>query len=349
MQLLPLCFITQLGSLGRGFMDIGVLGINYKSSELDLRESFAKACEGFENETNIPIVLLSTCNRTEIYFSSDHLLQTYSEIVSALKRRAEYSFEKEIYSYFAEHCFSHLAKVCSGADSVIFGEAEIQRQVKMSYEKASKRQMLPASLHYLFQKNLKIGKEIRTEFSLPKGAVSIESTIWNLASCFFSKERPLSILLVGYSKINRKVIHFLKDKEGVILHLVTRNPSLIEEKGVFTLLPWSLISSWSSFDMVISGSKCSKYLLFPQQIPQEASSIQSKLVIDLGVPRNVDPAIGKNPLITLCNIEDIAGLIDHKKVVSFRLQKTIEQKIEQLAARQAELYRFRKEKVLICI
>ncbi|MES2198661.1 MAG: hypothetical protein V4489_00630 [Chlamydiota bacterium] len=332
-------------------MDIGMLGVSYKSSELELRESFAKACQQLvEEEKKIPLVVLSTCNRTEIYFSSSSLTETHSDVVSALKKILGTEFEQRIYSCFKKLCFIHLAKVSSGVDSVIFGEAEIQRQVKMAYKEASLRYKLPASLHYLFQKSLKIGKEIRTKFELPKGSVSLESTVWNLARCFFPGGEPISVLLIGYSKINRKIIQYFKNKEGVLLHLATRNPQMVEESvRAFSFVPWASLSSWACFDMVISGSKCSEYLLDANQIPVTASFIQTKVVVDLGVPRNVDPMVGKNPLITLFNIEDVTGLIDHRKEISLGIQKDIEQEIEQLAFKQVFLYEGRKEKGLACV
>ncbi|MBS0628064.1 MAG: hypothetical protein JSS09_07630, partial [Verrucomicrobia bacterium] len=294
--------------------------------------------------------LVSTCNRTEIYFSSYSIAETHSDVISALKKVLGRGFEQRVYSYFKDLCFIHLAKVCAGIDSVIFGEAEIQRQVKVAYAEASLRYKLSASLHYLFQKSLKIGKAIRTEFELPKGTISLESTIWNLARCFFGKEKPISVLLIGYSKINRKIIHFFKNKEGVLLHLATRNPQTVEENAnSCSFIPWTSLSSWTCFDMVISGSKCSDYLLYANQIPTSPHLIQSKLVVDLGVPRNIDPLVGKNPLITLFNIEDIGGLIDRRKVISLCEQKDVEMKLEQLVVSQMGLYQRRKERTNLCV
>lgn len=332
-------------------MDIGMLGVSYKSSELELRERFAKACQLLvEQEATTPIILLSTCNRTEIYFSSPFLVETHSDLLSGLKGVLGNEFENRIYSCFHKLCFMHLAKVSAGVDSVIFGEAEIQRQVKSAYKEASLRYKLPSSLHYLFQKSLKIGKEIRTRFQLPKGAVSLESTVWNLAKCFFLEKEPISVLLVGYSKINRNIIQYFKNKEGVSLHLSTRNPKTIKENNrCFSFVPWASLSSWPCFDMVISGSKCSEYLLRSEQIPKTASFIQTKVIVDLGVPRNIDPLVGKNPLITLFNIEDVTGLIDHRKAVSVAIQKDVEREIEQLTARQVFFYEKHKEKAVTCV
>ena len=128
-------------------MRVGLIGMNYKLFDLEIREHFAKEAERLlERNLGFPLVLLSTCNRTEIYYSAEDLSEGHSAILSELKSGIGEFSDDNLYSYFGEQCFGHLAKVASGLDSVILGEAEIQRQVKEAYEKA---------LEYYF-KSLKI-------------------------------------------------------------------------------------------------------------------------------------------------------------------------------------------------
>jgi glutamyl-tRNA reductase len=329
-------------------MDIGILGISYKSSELFLREHFAKVAASFSS--SLPFVLLSTCNRTEIYFSSADLSGAHSDLLAALK--TEVAVEEKLYSYFGKQCFEHLARVTSGADSAFFGEAEVQGQVKRSYEAAAQSRTLSSSLHFLFQKCLKIGKEVRTIFSLPKGSVSLESTLWDLARCFFVQKRPISLLLVGHSEINRKIIHFLKNKGDFDLHLATRHYDSAEDvmkKYEMKLFPWEDMDNWTQFDMVIAGSKSSNYILKANQIRKEKSLIKTKLIVDLSMPRNVDPLIEKNPHITLFNIEEIGGFIEQRQRISLQEKKEIGGKLEVEAARQIEIYTKSRKQVLACV
>ena len=334
-------------------MDIGVLGINYKSSELGFREAFAKASQNFlGRNSSLPLVVLSTCNRTEIYFSSTNLAETHSELLFELKNAALESFEQMLYCYFGERCFVHLAKVTSGVDSVIFGEAEIQGQVKQAYTLAASRCKIPSSMHYLFQQSLKIGKEIRTDFCLPKGHVSLESTLWDLSQCFFSEEKRIKTLVIGHSEINRKVISYMKEKRVFDLHLATRNPKAAEEiikKHSLIGVPWSNTKEWADFDMVICGSKCCDYILSADQIPIDPFQIKTKLIVDLGLPRNVDPILAKSPLVALFNIEEIGGFIDQKQKVSLQEQKLIQQKIEEAVAKQVNGYALKRKGVPLCV
>ncbi len=328
-------------------MDIGVMGISYKSSELSFREVFTRSSHEFLRANPfLPMVLLSTCNRTEIYFSSSDLTKTYSYLLTLFEEEGD--FEQRLYCYFGSKCFEHLAKVTCGLDSALFGEAEIQGQVRRSYEKASFRK-LPFPLHYLFQKSLKIGKEMRNQFSLPKGLVSLESTLWELSQCFFSQKKPISLLLIGYSEINRLIISFFKKKQIFIMQLATRrSQEELFQKCDIPVLSFDQIDSWVDFDMVISASHSSEYLLNAKQIPEDLSLVKTRLVVDLSLPRNVDPLIEKNPLITLFNIEEVNKFIEEKQQMSLEKQKYIQDKVEELVTRQTALYFTKKKRMYVC-
>lgn len=136
---------------------IGVIGLNHKTAHLALRETFARAALRLQNEMGLffphATIVLSTCNRTEIYFSSPDLSECHSELLSFLRsEHLDEPFEHRLYSYFGIDCLSHLCLVASGLDSAIVAETEIQRQVKMSYLRSSERAQLPSSLHFLFKK-----------------------------------------------------------------------------------------------------------------------------------------------------------------------------------------------------
>src|SRR3989344_5631616 len=97
---------------------VGVIGVNFKTAELPLREAIAKSAQSLAGERSLffpcPTVLLSTCNRTEIYFSADDLAQVQSELLSLLRRQVAEPFEHRLYSYFGIDCFAHLCRVAAG-------------------------------------------------------------------------------------------------------------------------------------------------------------------------------------------------------------------------------------------
>jgi glutamyl-tRNA reductase len=326
-------------------MRIGLIGMNYKRVDLKLREHFARSAKKLSLQ--VPSVILSTCNRTEIYFSAEDLTQGHSEIVAALKEEMGEFGDYNLYSCFAENCFAHLAHVITGLDSVIFGEAEIQRQVKEAYEHSCQLRDLPAPLHFLFQKSLKVGKEVRTLFSLPRGNVSMESIVADIVRYFFRTDKTPSFLFVGFSEINRKIFSYLQEKGFSSLHLTTRNPQAVQQLPMKNfLVDWLSLSYWFRYDIVVCGSQSSDYLLRYDHLNNQ--EIQTKLVLDVSMPRNADPLIGKHPCLTLLNIEEINGFISHKQQNFGKEKKLIYKHIEDLVSRQVELYHKKKSKVFEC-
>lgn len=296
-------------------MHVGILGINHKSAKLQLREKLAKgslSCLGNESSLSerLGCVVLSTCNRTEIYFSSEDMPKAHSELLAHLRQEIDQPFEHHLYSYFEEECFNHLALVTAGLDSAIVGETEIQGQVKQAYQNASCYRTLPYPIHFMFQKCLKIGKEVRSFYPL-QGQPSLEKILFSFSQSFFH-QKEYKVLFVGNSEINRKVLFFFRKKGISDLTLCTRSPQFAEGFAAeyeVELISWQKLHLWPSYDLVICATHQQEYLLFPQQLQKEDPS-KVRLVIDLSVPRTVDPLLASHPQMRLVNIEELSLLID---------------------------------------
>jgi glutamyl-tRNA reductase len=300
-------------------MRVGIMGINHKLADLKLRELLAQACQrrfgaGLSTHGKHYFVLLSTCNRTELYFSSEDLADTHTYLLNIFRNEVGGDFDQKLYSFFGQDCFLHLSRVTAGLDSAVVAETEIQGQVKSSYEASTQFAQLPEDLHYLFQKSLKIGKRIRTAYLFNHNLPEIEHAIYNTAVHFFKEASQIRILFVGVSAINQKVLHFLVNKKFGEITVCNRTNakchSLVEEYGVKTL-PWDGLANWHKYDCVIFGTKASKHLATSKQL--ESVDLSSKLVIDLCVPRNVEPSLGRHPQITLLNIDQINRLLSIRK------------------------------------
>ncbi len=337
-------------------MQVGVLGINYKSSDLCLRELLAKAArKSFHYESwkreSLFFVVLSTCNRTEIYFSAEDLAQAHGYLLAALREEVHLPFEHRMYSYFGVECFYHLAEVTTGLDSIILGESEIQRQVKQSYETASLHQELPSCLHFMFQKCLKIGKEARSKAMIPTSLATIERAVFTLIENFFGTKNP-SLLFVGHSEINRKMISYLKSKGYNHLTMATRSISSAKElleKNQMRSLEWQEISSWKNYEVVICGTNQKEYLLDAKHIISFSEEIRNRLIIDLSMPRSVDPYLSRHTKISLFNIEEIFQLVEQKQKLSQDVCETVKDKIGSLVQNQWILYGNKKKKRLSCV
>lgn len=181
-------------------MRVGVIGINHKLANVQLRERLAKVCQrrfvaGSCIHSDHTFVLLTTCNRTEVYFASEDLTATHSYLLQILRDDIEDEFDQKVYSYFGYDCFLHSSRVTAGLDSAIIAETEIQGQVKEAYESASEHISLPSELHYLFQKALRIGKKVRVEVPMGRGMPDMEHAIYNVGMHLFKDAEPRYYLL----------------------------------------------------------------------------------------------------------------------------------------------------------
>ncbi|OGN55549.1 MAG: hypothetical protein A3D96_04285 [Chlamydiae bacterium RIFCSPHIGHO2_12_FULL_44_59] len=297
---------------------LGVLGINHKTAGLALREKVALAAANLTGEKAIflgfPTVLLSTCNRTEIYFSGEDLALVYSQLLGFLRRSIDgesedrVDIEKDarvgllagvkgvyrssdrkgagdfrcfeaaqkpvlesfpVYAYFGVDCFAHLCRVTAGLDSAIFGETEIQRQVKLAYRSAK---CLSSSLHYAFQKALHVSKKIRASMQIECSS-TLYNMLWQLAS--WENKR---ILLVGYSAINRGLISYLEHKGVLNLTLCSRSSGMER----IHVVGREILDRWQEYDIIVCASTSQDYLI-------RGNGQAHHVIFDLSVPRGVDP------------------------------------------------------------
>lgn len=297
-------------------MRVGVVGINHKLADLKLRERLAKACQKrFRADHSIHLghyfVLLSTCNRTEIYFSSQDLTETHSYILNILRNDVQEEFDHKLYSYFGNDCFIHLARVTAGLDSAILAETEIQGQVKTAYETSFEFNALPKEIHFLFQKSLGIAKKLRTDLQLGRGMPNLEHAIFNTGKYFFhTSQKDPKILFVGASEINLKLISYLKSKDLKKITLCNRSlehSKKVAEEQSISYIDWNQLYDWCDYDWIIFGTKSPDYLIKKNHIPENLK--EKKLIMDLCVPRNVDPLLAKDSRITLMNIDQLNRLL----------------------------------------
>lgn len=316
-------------------MQVGVIGINHKSSALGLREKLARVFQKeFRLDAVSDYILLSTCNRTELYFSSSYLADTHIELLKRLRSHLGESFEHVLYSYFGRDCFYHLGRVISGVDSAIFGESDIQRQVKLAYEKYRRNHELSHDLHYLFQKGLKIGKEMRTSFLVAKKGTQLPHIIQSIMEWQKCDLRKASILFIGNSDVNRKLLSFFQWKGCQNMVLCTRMEKM--DLPSVSIVDWAGLKDWHTFDVVICGTYHEEYVL-----EETSGNLSSTLLFDLSVPRNIHPDLGKHPQISLYNIDQIGEIFQKRKG-----EKEIalcEDVIEKAVIRQMHLFKERRQ------
>lgn len=311
---------------------VGVIGINFKTADLYLREAIAKSAQSLAGEKSLffphPTILLSTCNRTEIYFSAEDLAQAQSDLLTLLRRQVEMPFESHLYSFFGIDCFTHLCRVTTGVDSAILGETEIQRQVKTSYARACKFLALPACMHYLFQKSLRVAKLMRNQLALERGVPSLFSTLWQIAKQELKDLKQINILLVGNSEIHRGFASFLSHKGIDKPMFCTRFPEHFKGERVCDRKE---LNHWNNYDLISCATQANDFLI-------QGRGKKRHLIFDLSVPRNVDPRVEKGD-VSLFNIEQIDQLIKQKKFMQKESLERLETDLFDNVVRLARLYR----------
>ena len=320
-------------------MDIGIIGVNYKSADLSFRESLVKNLKNMHfNPFFYPFsrVVLSTCNRFEIYFHSPSLTETHSHLLHDFTKEFNQKSSYKLYSYFGRDCFEHLAKVTTGLDSAILAETEIQGQVKNAYREAHTNKTCSRDLHFLFQKSLKIGKEIRSKFPVEKNVPDLVQTIINLKENLRSvKERP-KLLFIGASKINQQIIKRidLKKYQVFLTNRTQEKGKLLADKLKVKYLSWDFLSAWDQFDGVILATNSHDHLIYHKN--DLASS--SKLIIDLGVPRNASPKLSLDPNIKLLNIDQINKMVRKHRQIYLQKADEIEKMIGVAVSKQKKIF-----------
>lgn len=243
------------------------------------RESFFKANNFPAHE---PHVLLQTCDRIEIYWGRG-----------------------EVPAHVAQHLF----RVVSGLESSLIGETAIQGQVKLAYQAATQKYKLSASLHKLFQNALRVGKRVRTQSGISEGAMSHSQAV---IECLLHEKVNLShalISMMGVNKLNDDIIRFLKSKGAMSIFLSTRYFEKAQQKATqfnCKAFRFDEMKSVLAFSNVLITATSAPHVLVK---PEHISPQQPILIIDLAFPRDVDPAVGLLPNVTLYNLDDIRHIV----------------------------------------
>lgn len=320
-------------------MKIGIVGVNFRSADLLFRERLAQIWQdhsSFLNSKTFTKVVLSTCNRFEIYFSSEDLAAAHSFLLQRLRGAFDPDCSFKLYSYFGSDCFHHLSRVTSGLDSAILAETEIQGQVKRAYLEALKG-TLSKELHFIFQKSLKIGKKFRNFLEVSPNSPSLVDTILFFIDSLKVKISKPKVLFVGASQINLKIMSQMKSSEFEI-YLCSRTIERAKEKAALQKaipLPWEGLSDWKEYDGLIFATNYSKLLIKEKKV----SLSREKLICDLSVPRNVNPQLSDHPYIKLYNIDQINKLIRRYRKFKSADYLELSKQIERAVLTQCSIFK----------
>ena len=300
-----------------GAMGIKVLGVNHRTAPLDVRERFAHGAHEVPGALARVMaagasggVLLSTCNRTEFYLVADEERVT-DAVWDLLGERLEGGAAAREYGYIARDrdAVRHLYRVSSGLESMILGESQIQGQVREAWE-MSRGQAGPV-LHRLFQTALHVGARIRTETALGAGTASAASAAVTVAGKIFGDLAGRSALILGAGDMAELAATCLAD-EGVRVTLVAnrtheRARVIAERLGANAL---TLDEAWPHFattDIALCSTAAPHAVVTWERVGAVIGGRRGRplCILDLAVPRDVDPAIAQLENVFLYDIDDL--------------------------------------------
>lgn len=300
---------------------IGVVGINFKTAPIAVREYLAKnitleRIAKSQDLADYESVLLSTCNRLEIYYRerSGQLAKSIIELFQQVTLKEQFGF----YHYEGTSAITHLFDVAVGLDSLVIGEAQILSQVREAARSSGK--LCGPVLSKMFSRAFECGKKLREEdpeFSNGmKNSISLH--VLDLITKRFEplKKKP-NLLLIGSGKMVRLAVASIDRSKLGTVDIAARRHLLngLEADSIVLLSSIGEVIHSHKIDVVITATTAEEYILRPEHL---GDLIHDLLILDISVPRNVDPRVSKLPRITLLNLDDFKETaLDFQNTSSF--------------------------------
>jgi glutamyl-tRNA reductase len=312
-------------------MEIILVGLNFRTAPVEVREkvSFSadqarKAGEELRTQGILEETLvLSTCNRTEIYGvhadgnrESAGALSTYLSGFHSLQPDV---LKPSLYHHYDHDAVRHLFRVSAGLDSMLLGEAEILGQVREAYLHAQESHVTGPVLNRLFQAALEIGKRVRAETELGTRPMGVASAGMKLAERIFGKLSDRSALVLGAGTISEQVVSQLRDRKIKNLYLSNRSRDKAEELARQydgKVMDWGVWDNALKLpDVIVSAIGVQDTLLTRAMIERAMSARGNRalFLMDLGLPRNIEPAAADLYNVYLYTMDDLTEIVNQNR------------------------------------
>lgn len=308
-------------------MKIVVLGLNHKTAGVEIRERLAFSGDslpkGLRQIASLKevkeVAILSTCNRVEIYTVSDPNEDPIEPIKIALSEihAIEISqFAPHLYFYVDDSAVRHVFRVAASLDSMVVGEPQILGQIKDAYEFASRHKTTKVVLNRLFNHAINTAKRVRTETKIAENAVSISYAAVELAKKIFTTLQGRSAMLIGAGEMAELAARHLVSN-GVSQMVISnrtyeRACELARSFNGRAVEFQDFLRELVNIDIIICSTAASDYIIKKEQIQRLMTQRRHRpvFIIDISVPRNVDPAINDIDNVYLYDVDDLQGVVD---------------------------------------
>lgn len=340
-------------------MPLVCLGLSHRTAPVEVRERHSFGA-GTLNETLAALrdyeavleaVVLSTCGRIEIYAEIDD----YEGGIEQLKRflshfrhgGVAYDMESYMYTLLGRDAVEHLFRVATGLDSMLIGEAEILGQVKSAYVQAHRANSVGPSLHQLFREALAAGKTARSQTTIGSDSISVATAAIAMAKQHVGDLQGKTVLVIGAGKMGATAAKRLK-AEGARLVLLNRSHKRAKDvvaslgAGEAATMP-KLGEALAEADVVITSTGASHFILDPGRVAEAMLARPNRplFVVDIAVPRDVDPEVSRIPGVALVDIDGLSAAVDETLENRRRAIPFVEEIIEEHSHRFVDWYRAR--------
>ena len=332
-------------------MPLHVLGINHHSASLEIREKLAfppeSQAEALAELAAQPgvgeAVLVSTCNRTEVYCNADDPAVARSWLVNA-GTRAGVDVDALLYAHSGNDAVRHAFRVAAGLDSMVLGEPQILGQVKASVRTAQGAGTLGSQLGRLFQQTFAVAKQVRTETSLGAHSISMASAALKLAQNLFGDLSRTRMLLIGVGEmVELAATYFVAQRPASLVvanRTLSRGEELAERFGATAMRLADLPGHIHEFDVVITGTASSLPILGLGLIERALRQRKRRpmFIVDFAVPRDVEAEVAKLEDVFLYTIDDLGKIVeegaDTRKAAAAEAEGIVSHEVEVFRAWQ---------------
>ncbi|PYJ21196.1 MAG: glutamyl-tRNA reductase [Verrucomicrobia bacterium] len=302
-------------------MNLFCIGLSHHTANVATREQFvgSATAESIVREAGCTeALLLTTCNRVEVYAVSHKRIST-DEIARCLMRKIDtdpHDYAPPFYRYEADKCVQHLFRVASALDSMVVGESEILGQAKKAYESARKSGAAGPCLHRLFQRAFRVAKQVRTHTEIARGAVSVGSVAVDLAQRIFGKLGDCKVLVLGAGETSERTARALVSRGARDLRVSNRSMDraceLAQAVGGRTVPFEEWPTQCREIDILITSTASETPLLTRDKLaPMLRERLDRPLfIIDIAVPRDVDPSVNELEGVYLYDIDSIRSVAE---------------------------------------
>ncbi len=304
-----------------------VLVLSHHSSPVTVREKFAfaeaRVPEALQSLRNSGIaeeaVILSTCNRVELYVATSlEAPKAFAALKEFLVTCHEYRdpLSDELYAYSEPQSIHHLFKVACGLDSMVLGETEILGQLKKAYDLALQKGFTGARLNKAFQRAFNVAKHIRTETNIQRGSVSVGSVAVELAEKIFNTLSDRHVMVIGAGDTSEKTARALLSRGARSIVVTNRSydkaVALAAEFGgrAIPFDEWG--TEFPSIDIAVSSTSAPHYILDRAKLAPLMKLRRNRplLLIDIAVPRDIEPEVNFMENVFLYNIDDLQAIAE---------------------------------------